>query len=183
MSASKLRLPKMAESLTSPPALKGDVTVQDPDLDMIRVLNDLSTTQQTYSSQKKHKANVKLIENARIKLHQDSLSQLTKLKQGREKSEHKIQLELTNAMEKIVDYLTRSNEFLNISKARLKQHLDDYTTSSENINAVLGELQNGMSQTSQAEIDEEIAVIREQLKGKMLQLEKRLYEVEKRHTN
>ena len=142
------------------------------------MLNDLTTTQQTYSSQKKKNEGLKLVEAARKKLHQDSMAQLNNLKTGRDKQASHYQELLVTAHEKIVEYNTRSDEFHSSVKARLAQHLEAHAAASANLNALLSNLQGGMSQTSRKQMEAEINAIKEQLKGKMVQLEKRLLEIE-----
>ncbi len=169
----------MAESLASPPINKGAAHQEgEQSAEFLKVLSDLTTTQQTYSSQKKKNEGIKIVEAARRKLHQDSVSQLNKLKSGRESTSSNIQDLLVAAHEKIVEYNTRSDEFHLSVKARLAQHLEAHSAASAALNSLLTNLKEGLSQTSRKEMDDEINAIKEQLKAKMLQLEKRLYEIE-----
>jgi hypothetical protein len=173
------RLPVMAQTLASPTAThSGAVDVAVADSEMLKVLLDLTAKQRTFSTQKKRKESDKLIESSRAKLQKESMIQLNKIHSKRETEATHIKNLLIKAHERIVEYNTRSDEFHICVKARLMMHIDSYASFHSDLQAAL--TASTHSSVSN-EIEAETVAIKDQLKGKMLQLEERLQKIERQY--
>ena len=85
------------------------------------------------------------------------------------------------AHEKVIEYNTRSDEFHLCVRSRLSMHIDSYTNLYSDLDTVLNTFNASAKTSVSSEIEVETTTIKDQLKGKMLQLEERLHDIERQH--